>query len=314
MIKLIYTKGVSGSGKSFWAKQYVAQNKNTVIICRDDIRLMLQPGYQFGNWKLEDVVTDISVAAVESSLKNGLSVIICDTNLSDRSINKWKSIADSFNKEKLTVKLEEKSFLDVPLEICIERDRKRGLVDNMPWVGENVIMEQALRSGVIKKEKCVLVDLDGTLCDISNRRKESQMENGKINFDRFHDISLLETDLPRTDIIDFVNKFKEENNCKMVIVSGRSSATNKDNDKCRILNWSKDWLVKNGVNFDHILMRKQKDSRSDVDVKRDFLKLVGKENVLLAVDDRRQVCDFWKSEGINLKIVDPNDPINGGDF
>ena len=38
MAKMILTLGLPASGKSTWAWDYVSKNKNTVIVCRDDIR------------------------------------------------------------------------------------------------------------------------------------------------------------------------------------------------------------------------------------------------------------------------------------
>ena len=97
-------------------------------------------------------------------------------------------------------------------------------------------------------------------------------------------------------------------------MSGRSSATDSDADKEFILNWSRDWLRTYGVQYDDILMRQQGDYRSDVEVKKEFLGLSGKENVIRVWDDRAQVVTYWRSEGLDVRVCDPNDPINGGHF
>ena len=305
---LTICRGLPASGKTTWAKEQVSKNPKTIRVNRDDLRSMLKPGYQFGDNRIEDVVTDASQWAVRTALSKGLNVICDDTNLSERAMCGWKEIASTW-KGKLVIK----DFTDVPIETCIKRDAERGFL-GFPWVGEQVIRGMAYRSGLIKKEKCILVDLDGTLADITERRALSTLPNGKVNFGKFHTKELLDTDKPRLDIIKEVNDAKKLHNCKMIIVSGRSCAEGHEENKDRILWWSQEWLKKNGVNFDEVLMRKQGDYRSDDVVKKEFLGLIGKENVIRIWDDRKQVIDMWRSEGLDVRVCDLNDPINGGDF
>ena len=305
---LVICRGLPGSGKSFWAKAQIATNKNIVRVNRDDIRTMLVPGYQHGNFRLEDVVTDASQSAVKSALKAGFDAIVDDTNMSDRAVNGWVAIA-----KEAGVELKFQDFTDVPVETCIQRDYMRG-TQGQPWIGSQVIKKMALRTGITQWGKVILCDLDGTLCDIAERRKICTMPNGKVNFNKFHDLDVLATYKVRHDIIKEVNEAKKAFGCKLIIVSGRSSANVGDENKERVLNWSTNWLKNAGVQFDDILMRVQGDMRSDVEVKKEFLTLIGKENVIRVWDDRRQVVTYWRSEGLDVRVCDPNDPINGGDF
>lgn len=45
MLKITFCQGISGSGKTTWAKEQVkASNGRVVIVCKDDIREMLHSG------------------------------------------------------------------------------------------------------------------------------------------------------------------------------------------------------------------------------------------------------------------------------
>ena len=307
--------GLPASGKSFYAKEKCLNNKNYIRVNRDSIRLMLQENYQFGNYKFEDVVTDACEATVKSALLKGLNIIIDDTNLNPKVINNWTRIVEEINlnnKNKISLEINNK-FLEVSVEECIKRDYERG-IQGKPSVGEQVILQMALRYNLINIDKCIFLDVDGTAIDCSERRQKSLMDNGKINFNRFHDFDLLETDKPRYDIIKEVNYFAKENNCKIIVVSGRSSAKNNSKDKEDIYRWTKNKLKEYGVNFDFILMRKMNDSRSDVLVKQDFLNLIGKEKILKCWDDRRCIVEFFRNNGLEVRVCDLSDPVNGGDF
>lgn len=71
------------------------------------------------------------------------------------------------------------------------------------------------------------------------------------------------------------------------------------------------WLDKNSLHFDHLYMRPGGDMRPDSDVKNEMLDAILPHfDVILAVDDRPQVCDgVWRARGIPLiQVVDPDIP------
>lgn len=84
-MKAIITIGVSASGKTTWAKQFASENKDWVIVCRDDIRTELMGGKLiWGNWdwKREKEVTVIQRARYLEAKIAGKNIIVADTNLS----------------------------------------------------------------------------------------------------------------------------------------------------------------------------------------------------------------------------------------
>lgn len=68
------------------------------------------------------------------------------------------------------------------------------------------------------------------------------------------------------------------------------------------------WLVKHGLSADALLMRAGGDYRWDSLVKEELYRTLiePRFNVRLAVDDRPQICDLWRSLGIPvLQVRDP---------
>lgn len=124
-LKLILTKGIPGSGKSTWAKKWVEEDPiNRIRVNRDDLRRMFGP-----YWipEREDFTSIVENSIIQEALENGKSVVVDATNL--KYPNRWKTLAAITNAEYLF-----QDFTDVPLELCIERDKSRE-----HQVGEEVI-------------------------------------------------------------------------------------------------------------------------------------------------------------------------------
>lgn len=117
MQEIILCKGLPGSGKSTWAKQYCLEHLEYVRISKDDIREFL------GNPKFskdfESSVLDIEHMMGITILNCKKSLIIDSTNFSKKHTKYWKQI--SIERHILfTVK-----YFDTSLEECIERDSAR---------------------------------------------------------------------------------------------------------------------------------------------------------------------------------------------
>lgn len=91
MQKIIFLKGLPGSGKSTWAKQYCKDNQEFRRFNKDDIR------EEFGNPKFsnsfEKVLLLEKVRAI-SSLIEGYSIIIDDTNFHEKHKKYWMKISN----------------------------------------------------------------------------------------------------------------------------------------------------------------------------------------------------------------------------
>lgn len=121
MSKLIITRGLPASGKSTWAKQWVLEDpEHRVRINQDDIRLMLGKYWVPSREKL---VQEIQFDAIVEALSRGFNVVIDNTNLNKKVLEKFDRLIRTFE----DYEIEYKDFFDTPLSVCIERDKNRNL-------------------------------------------------------------------------------------------------------------------------------------------------------------------------------------------
>ena len=59
-----------------------------------------------------------------------------------------------------------------------------------------------------------------------------------------------------------------------------------------------EWLARQSVNYHDLLLRKDKDRRSDTEIKRELLATLDKSKILFVVEDRSRVVEMWRSEGL----------------
>jgi len=292
-MKILVLQGLPASGKSTFAKQHVNEaDGNYIRVNKDDLREMLFPGLKW-HWKREKEVVEIQTQMVKTALKNGKSVVVDDTNFNEGHIKRWQEMAKS---HQATFEVKK---LDTSVEECIVNDRGREAA-GLRFVGAQVIECMAYQHGIKEQGPCILVDLDGTLADISRRLELSKNDDGSMNWNEFFEPGKIINDVPRQDIIDEVNKYKKDNDCEMVIVSGRSAGYQDYpwmNREVTIM-----WLERAGVEYDRLIMRQHKDFRDDAKLKEEFLdKYIGIDNVLRVWDDRPKVVRMWEGRGLDVR-------------
>jgi len=146
--------------------------------------------------------------------------------------------------------------------------------------------------------KVVIFDLDGTLALI-NKRRDLATTSGRLNWDVFFDPSNIKLDTPNKPIIKLAQLFAEDG-FLIVIFSGRSNKTE---------HTTRSWLTRNRVPFHKLVMRDDKRHfMPDNELKKQFLdEHVNIEDVFLVVDDRQQVVDMWRKEGLTcLQVAEGN--------
>ena len=149
-----------------------------------------------------------------------------------------------------------------------------------------------------KNKKIVIFDLDGTLALIDKRRDLSTKDNGKFDWDVFFDSNNIDLDLPNQPVIDMANMLSKQG-YTILILSGRSDVTYQA---------TIDWLNKHGVWFDNLTMRtKHYHYTKDSDLKQMWLDSIGKDNVAMVFDDRQQVVDMWRQNGLTCFQVADGD-------
>ncbi len=291
-MKTVYlTKGLPASGKSTWAKSMLKEKPNSYKrINKDDLRAMFDDNHwSKGNEKFVLRMRDLFVL---EALKDGKHVIIDDTNLHPRHETRIRQIVKEYAKETGQHIRVEVKFFDVSVEECIRRDLKR-----MRSVGEQVIRKmyrQHLAPNIVKGPeykvqdatlpKAIICDLDGTLA-LLNRNP--------------FDASTCDQDELNVPVANIVKTFKEKGHA-IILVSGRM-----DEYKPQTLLF----LEKHQIPYDELLMRKAKDMRKDSIIKREIYQqhIQGKWYIEFILDDRNQVVDMWRSEGLVCCQVAPGD-------
>jgi predicted kinase len=131
MTKLIVLRGLPGSGKTTWAKDYLLSYPEAVRVNRDDLRAMFH-GRRPWNRDDEHVTTMARDQLITSNLLLGRDVISDDPNLNQYHIDHFQTLAGACNTE-----IEVIPFTPT-VEECIRRDRQRAIS-----VGEEVIRNMA---------------------------------------------------------------------------------------------------------------------------------------------------------------------------
>ena len=120
MPKLTITRGLPASGKSTWAREQLRTVAlRAARINRDDLRRTMHGGFSGAGWA-ERQVTVAQHAAIAALLRSGVDVICDDTNLWSRVVRDLVDLAADCRAEFVV-----QDFTDVPVAVCIERDRLR---------------------------------------------------------------------------------------------------------------------------------------------------------------------------------------------
>lgn len=136
----------------------------------------------------------------------------------------------------------------------------------------------------------IIVDIDGTLCDISDRL---HLVKGKKKKDWDAFFNEIPNDKPRLKIIKDVKRLSKT--FEIHLVSGRP-------ERYRLQTLT--WLRKHGVPFSSLHMRKDLDRRDDTIVKQEILNAhFNKKDIALVIDDRPRVIRMWRENGLTVADV-----------
>ena len=296
MSKVIICRGIQGSGKSTWAKAWVLEDpKNRIRINNDSIGEMF--GEPFRTEGLYQRIKRVRKQILEDSLYEGLDVVIDNMNLSEDSVNEIKSIVETFNKNTGgNYTIEFKDFLDVPLEVCLERNANRpnsldeSIIRRTNKIYRSKIVSilnnKMLKNKVVKYEdweSCIIVDMDGTLCfNVTGRPFYGDNEK-------------MLDDAPCIDLIELINRLRSF--CRVIILTGRDESAREVTEK---------WLKDHNVVYDSLIMRKIGDYRSSDIVKKELYEqyILDNYNVWLVLEDSQKCVNMWRNEG--LTCLQPN--------
>lgn len=293
-MKIIITKGLPASGKSTFARKWVAESpKNRVQVEKDQIRkngeLFKGGAYDYKRGDESTVLRERD-KMIRRALNEGKDVVVSDTNLVSKHINQITNIAKEYNAE-----VEVKAFLDIPIATLIDRDAARE-----DSVGEQVI--RRMFHDHVKKLPtflkfdpklpfCVVSDLDGTLT--LGPKNRSPYDWKKVGND--------DINLGLSHVLDGISNIGY---AKVFIFSGRDAVCRPETEE---------WLERQCIDYDALYMREEGDSRNDAIVKSEMIEkhIKGKYNVLIWFDDRVRVANTLRDVyGINVaQFGDPNNPF-----
>lgn len=306
-MKLIATRGLPASGKTTFARAWVAEDPvHRQRINRDDLRAMLTDSVFIrqteGDPGTEKAALAARDAAVSALLRRGVSVIVDDTNLPSRTVRDLRRLAVLAGAE-----FEVFDLSDVPYEVCLKRNAERTGRAHVP---EDRMLDMYQRfvkgkpyplpvadepedvSAPMPYEpdpllpKAVMVDLDGTVALMGTRGP--------------FDESLVHEDRPNEPVIATVKALALAGH-RVIFCSGRT-------DACR--DATEEWLNRHiGIGYQALLMRKAGDMRKDAIVKLEIFdaEIRHRYHVLAVLDDRNQVVQMWRSLGLTVLQVAEGD-------
>jgi len=290
--KIILTRGLPASGKTSWSREFVKNSNGKVKrVNKDDLREMVDASiYSKTN---EQMILNARDNLICTFIEGGAeTIIVDDTNFEEKHFDNIKGLTDAFNNlGRHSITVEYKDFLDVSLDVCLERDALRAKP-----VGEKVIKGMHQRyilptikevPAVNKKGNAIIVDIDGTL---AHRCDRQWFDYSKVDQD----------DLDVT--VDGIVRAYAKMGYTILIVSGREGT-----EECRSKTLS--WLDKHKVPYYDLMMRKQGDFRRDSIVKEEIYNnyIKDKFDVEFVLDDRKSVCEKWRELGLKCLQVAPGD-------
>ena len=133
-------------------------------------------------------------------------------------------------------------------------------------------------------DEIVIFDIDGTLADVSERIHH--LKKKPKNWDAF--FQGMARDKAIRSMVRLCN-ILYTSGIHIILCSGRNEEYRTETVK---------WLAQQGVHYHDLLLRKDKDRRSDTIIKREMLSMIDQSKVLFVVEDRSRVVDMWRSEGL----------------
>lgn len=287
-MSLTLTRGIPASGKTSWAKAWVAESPSSrVRVNRDDLRRMLHGTGHGLTFAQEEGITRAQQALVRDALDKGLDVVVDDMNLRARYVKEWFKFTPDVR------------FQDFPVDVneAIARDAERE-----HGVGADVIQSIALkftRNGALlpapvredstadllhlyiadfeNLDSAYIVDVDGTLAHIP--------KGGRSPYDgtRVHE------DIVDEAVAATVNTLSTVHH--IIVMSGRDEQFRDVTEK---------WLTDNNILWDALFMRPAGDRRRDHIVKLELFNTLVRDRwaVRGVFDDRNRVVEMWRSIGL----------------
>lgn len=299
--ELIICRGIQGSGKSTWAKQWAKEQPETRIrINFDDMRNMLG---EYWVPSRETVISSIYTTTLAYAMEKGYSIVVDNMNLNPKTCAELEKIVKDFNDDtvcKFEYEVEYKDFF-IPVEECIRRDAMRpnpigaAIIKSTFKRYRDLITSEELKALRSKRvpyidgaQNAIIVDIDGTLCLRVNDRPwfGKGAAEGML-----HDERIMGT----CSIVQ--NMY---NKCKIIVLTGREESP-------EVVKATQGWLLMNNIKYDQLYFRPQGNYDTAAKCKKEIYDthIKGKYNVLFALEDNNKCVEMWRNEG--LTCLQPNE-------
>jgi predicted kinase len=299
--KLILTRGIPGSGKSTWAKAWVAEDpEHRIRLNWDDMRNMMGPYWVPSREPINKHMlwAGLNMAAY---CTRPYDIVIDNMNLNPKD---WKQYEEwittynqSMNSDETNTQyvIEFKDFF-IALDECIRRDAMRPNPIGEKTIKdiwrrykhfiqttevENVVNNLRPSTG---KVPCIVVDMDSTMCFNTNKRPwygEGAAE-GMIK------------DVPNPGVVAVVKELQRK--FPIVVVTGR------DMTQATV---TKQWLANQGIAPTDFYFRTAGDYRKGVEVKNELInQVLNKYDIVAIFEDCEPIVKMFREMG--LTVLQPN--------
>lgn len=297
MSKIIVTRGLPASGKSTWAKAWVAADPaNRVRVNRDAIRWTQGIRTGVGTHEQEQLVTLIEEGIVKAAVAKKKDVVVDATHLRASFAARWYKFGAEVEFMDFNVRVDECQRRDIARAVAGERSVGTAVIEQMAQrfgiKADGTLPAWPRNTGALvglnpapewshQKTDAIIVDIDGTLANHEPHRGP-------------YDTSLYHLDTVHSNVAEIVFVLSET--YPVIITSGRS-------DEFRDV--TAKWLTDNSIPFDRLIMRKAGDLRNDALVKHDlFHEFIAPDfNVVMVFDDRNRVVEAWREMGLTVAQV-----------
>jgi phosphoglycolate phosphatase-like HAD superfamily hydrolase len=232
----------------------------------------------------EAVIRTLRDGAIRKAITAGRSVVVDNTNL--RGLSDLRRLARDAGASLLV-----KDFRSVPWQECVRRDERRAS-DGERATGRSVIIKMAMDARLFKLDpetnsQAVIIDLDGTLSDTSERihHLRGERKDWKAFFEGIPDDRV-------NRAVAALYHMALQSGYTVLLVSGRP-------EDYRVQ--SEEWLARNGFDgYFALFLRGFADMRPDTEVKANLYERYVRPHfeVVFTVDDRPGVVEMWRSKGL----------------
>ena len=321
--KIILTRGIQGSGKSTWAREWVAQAPDRRIrFNNDDIRRMggvYWPKDSKALDRRESLLKTVKDEFLAAAMKKGYDIVIDNMNLNPKEFEyingfvEGKNIITKYVEDNISTAapvysytVEFKDFFDITVEECIRRDSMR----------PDPIGEKIIRQTWKKYRNFILTELNKRQAELINNKEPLKAGlPDAIIVDLDATVAFNTTGRPfygegcaegiKNDVVcermrHLLTLLAENDYINIIFVTGREGTP-------EIISATHDWLLKNHFRYDKVYFREIGDyCRGDICKEKIYNENIkGQYNVIAVFEDSQKCVDMYRRNG--LLVLQPND-------